>query len=69
MLLDTEPAVMVCHTVLSLLICSSRLAGKKSIPNIRDANRESEVMVFSLPMSRVREASFLNHVNMVSHAV
>lgn len=39
------------------------------MPKRRDACIESEVMILSLPMSRVIEVSFLRKVNNVDHAV
>ena len=60
---------MVSQVLLSLLICSSLLTGRKSIPKMRVAYIEREVMVFSLPMSKVIEPSFLKKVKKVDHAV
>ena len=62
-------AVMVCQVALSLLICSSSVVGRKSIPNMRDAYSDSPVMVFSLPRSRMIDASLLNIVKIVVHDV
>lgn len=39
------------------------------MPKRRDAYIESEVMILSLPMSRVIEASCLKKVKKVDHAV
>jgi hypothetical protein len=39
------------------------------MPNMRDAYSDSAVMVFSLPRSRIIEASLLNSVKIVAHDV